>query len=94
MNNSISFYELNKISNPNIIDIRSKNQYIQGHVKGAIPISEYDLLFDASKYLQKGVRYYIYCDYGNRSERVVLNLRQMGFDAVNIEGGYNNYLFQ
>lgn len=94
MNNSITFDELNKISNPKIIDIRSQNQYIQGHFNGAVHVSEYDLLFETAKYLQRGERYYIYCNYGNRSERVVLSLRQMGFDAVNIEGGYNNYLFQ
>lgn len=94
MNNSISFDELAKISNTKIIDIRSQNKYIQGHVKGAIHIPEYDLLFDTSKYLRRGERYYIYCDYGNKSERVVSHLRQMGFDVVNIEGGYNNYLFR
>ena len=42
----------------------------------------------------KNTIYYIYCDYGNRSKHVVSYLNSLGYNCVNIEGGYNNYLLE
>lgn len=92
MNNSISIKELLLLDNFNIIDIRDRDSYVMGHIRGAINISEYDLLFNASKYLNKGTKYYLYCDSGSRSSRLVSKLNNMGYNTVNIAGGYLNYL--
>ena len=39
------------------------------------------------KELDKNKTYHIICRSGNRSRRVVSELRKMGFDAKNVEGG-------
>ncbi len=90
--NSISINDLLKMNNINIIDIRNRNSYVMGHIPQAINIDEYDLLFNTANYLDKNTRYYLYCDYGNRSEQLVNKLNSRGYDTVNIDGGYHNYL--
>lgn len=92
MNNSISVNNLIELKNINIIDIRDRSEYVKGHIPTASNIDEYDLLFNTQKYLKKGVKYYIYCDYGHRSMQLARKLNMMGYDTVNIEGGYHNYL--
>ena len=78
----------------NIIDIRSNSKYLKGHIDGAINISEYNLLYHHDKYLSKSEKYYLYCDYGIRSKMVSNRLNMMGYNTVNIDGGYNNYLLR
>lgn len=90
---NVSFDDLLNMNNVNIIDIREKDKYSYSHVKGAINILEYDLLYNTNKYLNKREVYYIYCDYGNRSEDVTNKLQRRGYNVINVIGGYNNYLF-
>lgn len=78
----------------NIIDIRSINKYNKSHINGAIHIDQYDLLFNPSKYLKKDEIYYIYCNSGVNSKMVVNRLNSIGYNTINIEGGYNNYLLR
>lgn len=75
-----------------IIDIRNQKKYYLGHLDGAINISYYDLMLYPSKYLNKNDTYYIYCDTGTNSKLLVNRLKLQGYNCVNIEGGYNNYL--
>ena len=77
-----------------IIDIRDKYKYINGHLDDAVNIMESNLIYNHNKYLNKNTIYYIYCDYGNRSKYVVSYLNSLGYNCVNIEGGYNNYLLE
>ena len=90
----ITVSELLKITNPNIIDIRDNYSYNLGHIVGAVNIEALELLNNPNKYLNKSEVYYIYCDSGNRSKSLVNKLNSMGYNTVNIIGGYNNYLFQ
>ena len=87
---SISFNELLKIGSTNIIDIRSSDKYNQSHVQGAINLDEYKILYETNRYLNKNEVYYIYCDYGNRSQKVTNELQRRGYNVINIIGGYNN----
>ena len=91
---NITISELLKLSNLNIIDLRNSINYNKGHIPGAININANDLLSNVDKYLNKNKTYYFYCDYGNMSRRVVDKLSLLGYKAVNIVGGYNNYLFR
>ena len=77
-----------------IIDIRSIDKYNISHIPGAINISEYDLLTNHNRYLNKVDTYYLYCNLGNRSKKVVSYLCSLGYKCVNIEGGYENYLLE
>lgn len=76
----------------NIIDIRSRDRYLKGHIPDSININYTDLLINYKKYLSKEKEYYVYCESGTRSLILVNKLNKLGYNLVNIEGGYNNYL--
>jgi rhodanese-related sulfurtransferase len=76
------------------IDIRSKRDYIKGHIDGAINIESYDLLLNHKSYLKKNNVYYIYCNNGFKSKIMVNKLNTLGYNCVNVDGGYNNYLLK
>lgn len=72
-----------------IIDIRSEEKYNVGHIDDAINISFNELFYHPSKYLKKDIVYQIYCDSGFRSKVLVNTLNRMGYNCVNLDGGYN-----
>lgn len=72
-----------------IIDIRSNSKYKIGHINGAINIPYKELYLNYRRYLNKSTRYYIYCDYGNLSLDLVNYLNNLGYNCVNLDGGYN-----
>ena len=76
----------------NIIDIRNRNEYSINHIPGAINIEYLELLSNPNRYLNKEDIYYLYCTSGYTSGIVVNKLNNLGFNAVNIDGGFNNYL--
>ena len=78
----------------NIIDIRSRNEYSINHIPGSINIESLELLSNPSKYLNKNDTYYLYCTSGYTSMMVVNKLNNMGYNTVNIDGGFNNYLLR
>lgn len=49
------------------------------------------LLVNPENYLKKNQKYYIYCEYGTRSEKLCNKLSNLGYDVVNVIGGYNEY---
>ena len=78
----------------NIIDIRSRDKYNIDHIPGAINIESIELLNNANKYLNKNDIYYLYCTSGYTSSMVSNKLNMLGYNTVNIEGGFNNYLLR
>lgn len=94
MEGSILASNLKKQLNPNInlIDIRNNTAYKLGHIKYAKNISKNELMFNTSLYLKKGVTYFIYCEKGRHSRSLVNYLRNQGYDAINLIGGYENYI--
>ena len=78
----------------NIIDIRSRSKYNLNHIPGAINIESFELLNNPSKYLNKNDIYYLYCSSGFTSKMVVNKLNSLGYNTVNIDGGFNNYLLR
>lgn len=78
----------------NIIDIRSRNEYSINHIPGSINIESLELLSNPTKYLNKNDTYYLYCTSGYTSKMVVNKLNNMGYNTVNIDGGFNNYLLR
>lgn len=92
MNKSIGIDDLLKINSPKIIDIRNNYYYNLGHIKGAINIPKYDIITNYRYYLVKYQRYYLYCDTGELSMEVTRRLNSFGYDTINIEGGYQEYV--
>lgn len=75
----------------NIIDIRNRNQYQEGHIPSAINIPYENLIYQPEKFLDKNNVYYIYCQYGINSSYVKSKLIQQGYHIINIDGGYSTY---
>lgn len=75
-----------------IIDIRENEDYIKGHISKSINIPYFDLLDDASKYLDSEKEYYIYCEKGKSSLNLCIKLSQKGYNVINILGGYKEWL--
>ena len=89
--NEISIYELLKIPNANIIDIRDKYSYNIGNLKGSINIPYYSLLSNYSIYLNKLNTYYLYCDYGKQSKEISNRLNLFGYNTYYVKEGYLDF---
>ena len=66
-----------------LLDVRTPDEYAAGHIPGSMNhplerLQTYDGDTDET--------IYAYCRSGARSERAVLLLRQLGYEAVNIGG--------
>ena len=88
MNTLLSNLSSDKI----LIDIRAKYKYLIDHIPGSINILENELLINPNKYLKFNHEYVIYCDYGNRSKRVVNYLNSKGYKTYSLIDGFNSYL--
>ena len=77
-----------------IIDIRNNYEYQYGKIPTAKNINKYLLEKTPEKYLDKNKIYYIYCQSGKTSNQLVNWLNKIGYNTVNIIGGYNNYLLR
>lgn len=72
-----------------LLDVRSKQEYDEGHLPGAINISVYDLPYKAEKELKnKNCIIIAYCSAGIRSRKAVNILRKLGYkNLYNVEDG-------
>ena len=78
----------------NIIDIRSNEKYNNNHIPGSINIPFENLIINPAKYLKKTDAYYIYCQKGIQSRKMCLILKSMGYNAININGGYEAWILE
>jgi len=90
--NQILIEKLNELKNIHIIDIRSQVKYEEGHILNAINIPKNNLMSSPDAYLSKDTKYYIYCDLGIISREVCVNLDELGYDVINLIGGYKRWL--
>lgn len=73
-----------------LLDVRSKDEWDQGHLKGAklLPVSEEDFAGKAKAILDPKRPVLVYCKSGKRSEKAAKELRKAGFAPVyEMEGG-------
>lgn len=95
MYDSLDIQEVDFLSlHQNIIDIRDKYQFILGHIPNAINIPYVYLLMTPENYLSKEEKYYLYCEHGEKSRKICLHLQELGYQAVDLVGGYESYLSQ
>ena len=75
-----------------LLDVRSHQEYKEGHLERSINIPLYDLQKEAlSKIRNKEDIVIVYCSAGIRSKKAVQILRKMGYiNLYNIEGGIEN----
>lgn len=70
-----------------LIDIRSRNEYREGHWEGAINYPESEIE-DYTKVLQKKRPIILYCQHGGSSMQQARNLGRNGYDVGTVVGGY------
>lgn len=78
------------LKNVQIIDTRTDEEYLQGHLKDAlhIPVDE---LRERLNEIDKDKELYVYCQSGLRSYLACRILQQHGYICKNIAGGYGLY---
>ena len=72
-----------------LVDVRSRQEYQEGHLAGAINIPEYEIIRRVEKEItKKNQLIVIYCQYGGRSRNVYIMMRKLGYTNVyNLYGG-------
>lgn len=75
-----------------LVDIREPFEYLGGSLKSSKNIPMQKLLSEPSKYLKDDKTYYLICHSGARSGRTCRYLTKLGFDVVNVTGGYGSYV--
>lgn len=70
-----------------LIDVRETGEYATGHAKSAINMPLSHLSNDSGKELLKKEEVLVICQSGGRSMRATTFLRDLGVNAVNVEGG-------
>ena len=82
---------IDKLDRLNIIDIRDGYLYNMGNIPNSKNIPMNFLTMNPSNYLNTNDVYYIYCNSGINSKKTCEILSSMGYNVVNIIGGYNEY---
>ena len=75
-----------------LIDIRDELSFSYGNIPGSINITEELLLADAEKWREKTV--VLCCKKGESSLALATRLREAGWDAYSLQGGYLAWLMQ
>ena len=74
-----------------IIDVRTPEEYVAGHLDGATLIDIKDASFDAKiAELDPNASYIIYCRSGNRSAQAVERMKEAGFTNLTDLGSLEN----
>lgn len=93
--NEINKEQLEKIVNKGavLVDVRSLQEYNEGHLENAISLPEYEIKNKAEKVLlDKTQTIIVYCTSGYRSEKAKKKLEKLGYKTIyNLCKGLENY---
>ena len=82
---------MNTATNTLIIDVRTPEEFIAGHVRGALLIDFKDASFDAKiAELDPNAEYIVYCRSGNRSAQAAARMREAGIGNIVDLGSLEN----
>jgi thioredoxin len=81
--------QLESTNSPQLIDVRTHEEFQEGHIDKAINIDWYDPTFAAQvSHLDKSKPVFVYCKAGGRSEQAAEKLVELGFTQIyNLNGG-------
>ena len=94
--NQISYLEAKEMmqSHPNtiLLDVRSKQEYDEYHLDGAICVPTYEIERIIPKMIENKTQIIIcYCQTGSRSKKASILLKKMGYtDVYEMDGGIDN----
>ena len=85
--------ELSGDADTTVIDVRTPEEFAEGHIEGATMIDFYSETFaDEMAALDPDGTYLLYCRSGNRSGQATALMQQLGFEQVyDLEGGVVAY---
>ncbi|MFN8015434.1 MAG: FAD-dependent oxidoreductase [Acidimicrobiia bacterium] len=75
------------ISGQQVLDVRTEEEFMQGHIPGSLNI-EIDQLRERHSELNKNIEVIVTCQVGQRGHSATKLLRNLGYDAYNLDGGY------
>lgn len=74
-----------------VVDVRTKEEFEVGNIEGSINIP-LDEIRDRINEFPKDKKIYLTCQVGVRAYNGTRILRGLGFDAINVDGGYRSYI--
>lgn len=79
---------LQKDTSALLVDVRTPEEFANGHLKNAINVNYYDPSFmKQMSTLSKDKTIYVYCRSGGRSGKATQELTQAGYKVVDMAGG-------
>lgn len=83
--------EFRKVSDAILLDVRTSEEYREGHIPGSknVPLQQLDKIAAIVDY--KDMVLYVYCHSGTRSRQAAALLRHMGYTNVINIGGITAY---
>jgi len=84
---------LSEEEKPQLIDVRTENEFKSGSIEGAINYNILDGTFSSElKNLKKNEAVFVFCAKGGRSNKAAKMLKDAGFKKVyDLKGGYGNW---
>ena len=77
------FEEMRKEKDVVVLDVRTPEEFKEGHVPGARNVDVMDKSFaERAKSLDKDKTYLVYCQSGGRSTRAAAKMKEMGFGKL------------
>lgn len=88
-------YEIMKSDTPHIIlDVRTQEEFLDGHIDGAILIPDYEIADKAQNQLpDKDMLILVYCRSGRRSKLASQTLADMGYKNIKEFGGITTWQY-
>ena len=83
--------KLNTDTTAYLIDVRTPEEYAEGHIEGAVLMNVMDeqTFLAGIDTLDASHTYYIYCRSGRRSQKASGFMGERGLKVVDLQGGYN-----
>ncbi len=90
---ALDFGKVIKLKNVTIVDVRTPQEFISGHIDGSVNIDWYKRNFKENiQRLAKDKPIAIYCRSGNRTSKAASVLHSMGFkEVINLAYGINDW---
>ncbi len=81
------------LENAVLLDVRTPEEFAEGHLEGAVNMDWYQEDFiDQLDKIGQGEKVYVYCKKGGRSAAAANLMDSLGYDVIDLTGGYDAWL--